>query len=76
MKSVAERLREMVEKIGMAEVDAGTGLKGRERASVTTFLEPGMWTISLVNSEIKARRQICLADHGREEQKRARVRGL
>ena len=30
----------------------GTRLKGREKASATMFLEPGMWTISLVNSEM------------------------
>ena len=45
-KSVVERLRET------AEAEVGTGLKGREIASTTTFLEPGMWTISLVNSEM------------------------
>ena len=47
-KSVAERLRETAEKTGTAEV--GTGLKGWERVSSTTFSEPGMWTILLVNS--------------------------
>ena len=51
-KSVAERLREMAEKTGMVEAEFGTRLKGRERASATTFSEPGMWTISLVNWEI------------------------
>ena len=51
-KSVAERSRETEEKTGKAEVEAGTGLKGRERVSATTFLEPGTWTISLVNSEM------------------------
>ena len=45
-KPVAEMSRET------AEAEVGTGLKGQERASATTFLEPGMWTISLVNSEM------------------------
>ena len=51
-KLVAERLREMAEKTGTAEADVGTGLKWQERASAMTFLEPGMWTILLVNSEM------------------------
>ena len=51
-KLVGERSRETVEKTGMVEVEVGTGLKGQERASATTFLEPGMWTISLVNLEM------------------------
>ena len=51
-KSVAERLRETAEKTGTAEAEVVTGLKGRERVSTTTFLEPGMWTISLVNLEM------------------------
>ena len=75
-KSVAERSRETAEKTDKAEVEAGTRLKGQERASATMFLGPGTWTISLVNSEMKARWCVCLADHGREEQKRARVSGL
>ena len=49
-KSVVERLRETAEKTSTTEV--GTRLKGQERASAATFLEPGMWTISLVNSEM------------------------
>ena len=49
-KLEAERSREMAEKTGMAEGEAGTGLKGRDKASATTFSEPGTWTISLVNS--------------------------
>ena len=52
LKSVGERSRETVEKTGTAEGEVGTGLKGWERASATTFLEPGTWTISLVNSEM------------------------
>ena len=51
-KLVAERSRETAEKTGTAMAEVGTRLKGRERASVTTFLEPGMWTISLANSEM------------------------
>ena len=51
-KSVAERLREKAEKTGTAEAEVGTGLKGWERAFSTTFLEPGIWIISLVNSEM------------------------
>ena len=49
-KLVAERSRETKEKTGAEEVvEAGTGLKGLERASATTFPEPRMWTILLVN---------------------------
>ena len=51
-KSVAERSRETAEKTGTAEAEVGTRLKVQERASATTFSEPGMWTISLVNSKI------------------------
>ena len=51
-KSLAERSRETVEKTGTAEGEAETRLKGQKRASATTFLEPGTWTISLVNSEM------------------------
>ena len=51
-KSVGERSRETVEKTGTAEGEAETRLKGQKRASATTFLEPGTWTISLVNSEM------------------------
>ena len=51
-KSTAERLREMAEKTGTVEGETGTGLKERESASATTFLEPGMWSILLVNSEM------------------------
>ena len=49
---VAERSREMAEKTGREEVEAGTGLKEQERASATTFAEPGTWTISLENAEM------------------------
>ena len=48
----AERSMETMEKTGTAEDEVGTGLKGRDKASATTFSEPGMWTISLVNSAI------------------------
>ena len=41
-KLEAERSREKVKKTGTAEAEVGNGLKGRERASVTTFSEPGM----------------------------------
>ena len=51
-KLAAKRLKETAEKTGMVEGVAGTGLKGQETASATTFLEPGTWTISLVNSEM------------------------
>ena len=51
-KSVAEKLRETAEKTGTAKVEVGTRLKGQERVSATKFLEPGMWTISLVNLEM------------------------
>ena len=41
-KLVAERSRETKEKTGAEEVvEAGTGLKGLERASATTFLSQG-----------------------------------
>ena len=46
----AERSMEMAEKTGTVEEEVGTGLKGRDKASATTFSEPGTWTISLVNS--------------------------
>ena len=49
-KSVVDRSRETAETTGRAEGEAGTGLKGREKASATTFSEPGTWTISLGNS--------------------------
>ena len=47
---LVERSREPVEKTGTAEVR--NRLKGWERVSARTFLEPGMWMISLVNSEM------------------------
>ena len=37
-----ERSMETAEKTGTADVDVGTGLKGRDKASATTFSEPGM----------------------------------
>ena len=46
----AERSREMADKTGTAEGGVGTGLKGWDKASATTFLEPGTWTRLLVNS--------------------------
>ena len=49
-KSEVERSMETAETNDTAEADGRTKLKGRERASATTFLEPGMWTILLVNS--------------------------
>ena len=49
-KLEVERSRETAEKTGTVEVEEGTGLKGWERASATTFSEPGMWTIWLGNS--------------------------
>ena len=51
-KPEAERLRGMVEKTGNAEDVTRTWQEGRDRVSATTFLEPGMWTMLLVNSEI------------------------
>ena len=48
-KSIAERSRETVEKTGTAELVVGTRLKGRERASATTFSEQ---ECGLVNSEM------------------------
>ena len=38
-KSVAERSRETAEKTGTLVAEVGTGLKGQERASATTFLD-------------------------------------
>ena len=67
---------ETAENTGTAEAEMGTVLKGRERASATTFSEPGMWTILLVNSAMYAKWRVCLADHGREERNRVKVRGL
>ena len=49
-KLEAERSIETAENNGTAEAKVGTKLKGRERASATTYSEPGMWTILLVNS--------------------------
>ena len=46
----AERSMEMAEKTGTVEEEVKTGLKGQDKASATTFSEPGTWTISLVNS--------------------------
>ena len=46
----AERSREKADKTGAAEGGEETGLKGRDKASATTFSEPGTWTMSLVNS--------------------------
>ena len=51
-KSVVERSRETAEKTGTAKAEVGTRLNRRERASATTFSKPGIWTISLVNSEM------------------------
>ena len=48
-KPEAERSRGMAEKTGTAKADMETKLEGRDKASATTFLEPGTWTISLVN---------------------------
>ena len=39
-KLAAKRSKETAEKTGMVEGMAGTGLKGQETASATTFLEP------------------------------------
>ena len=55
LKPVAERSRETAERHGMVEsADTGSdlGLEGRERVPVTAFSAPGMWTMSLVNSEM------------------------
>ena len=54
-KPGAERLRLMVERLDCGrgsgtEIEAG--LYGLERASATVFPAPGIWRISLVNSEI------------------------
>ena len=51
-KPEAERSRGLEEKTGKAEDETGAGLEGQDRASVTTFLEPGIWTMLLVNSDI------------------------
>ena len=40
-------MRGKVEKTGTEEGEAETGLEGQDRTSTNTFLEPGMWTISL-----------------------------
>ena len=45
----AERSRKRAERTGMAEDGVGAGLYGRDKASATTFSEPGTWTMSLVN---------------------------
>ena len=51
-KLETERSRDMAEKTGKVENGTGMGMKGQERACVTTFLDPGTWMMSLVNSEI------------------------
>ena len=51
-KPEEERLRGVVEKTARAEDVTGSGLEGRDRVLATTFSEPGMWTMLLVNSEI------------------------
>ena len=45
----------LAEKTGKAEDGTRTGLEGQDRASATTFLETGTWTMLLVKSEIKAK---------------------
>ena len=52
LKTRVERSRLTEERIGTSGTGAELGLEGQERASATTFSEPGMWTILLVNSEI------------------------
>ena len=51
-KPGAERSMDVAEKTGKAEDLTGTRLKGWDRASPTTLVEPGTWTMSLVNSEM------------------------
>ena len=51
LKPGAERLRITAVRTGTSGTGVELGLEGRERASATMFLEPGMWTIALVNSE-------------------------
>ena len=51
-KPEAKRSSGMVEKTGTTEAEAEMELEGQDRVSVTTFLEPGMWIISLVNLKI------------------------
>ena len=51
-KPEAERSRGVAEETGKAEDGTRTRLKWQDRASATTFSEPGMWTMLLVNSEI------------------------
>ena len=75
-KPEGERSRAMAEKTVTVESDTKTELEGWNKESATTFLEPGTWTIILVNSEILDRWGCCLADQGGEERKRASVRGL
>ena len=48
-KLEAESSRDVVEKTGKTEDGTRTGLEGRDRASATTFSEPGIWTMLLVN---------------------------
>ena len=54
-KPKAERSRKRAERLGTGEsVETGSelGLKGQERALATAFSAPGIWTMSLVNSEM------------------------
>ena len=61
----------------MAETGkGGDGGEGQERASATTFWDPGRWMRLLVNSEIKNSYLCCGADQGGETLNKAWVKGL
>ena len=54
----------------------GGDKEGLERASATTFLEPGRWTRLLVNSQRKDNCHCGWADQGKETLNKECVRGL
>ena len=51
-KPGAERSRDVAKKTDKAEGLTGTRLKVQDRALATTLSEPGMWRMSLLNSEM------------------------
>jgi hypothetical protein len=50
--------------------------EGRDKASATTFREPGRWTKEVVNSERKERWRYCLEEKGVPDLLMAMTKGL
>ena len=62
---------------GIDKVCCGTLLgSGQDRASATTFSEPGRWQISQLNSDRNDNLLCCMADQGGDVLNKANVRGL